>query len=287
MARRFVYFQGAAVPPEYPLKMLFEGPDGFYVGGWNQEPVLIAPLSNPTYPVIRLRGITATGKGQGDWLAAGWARDAAFLWRIVFYGPAGLIAEYTFADWSGILTAGHFASIDLQSADLFRWATATANGTGTSPDFIQGFVLPSVFAGTRLNPLGSVTQTMRQSIVPNPALSYAVFLGDESANPATYPNGNPWLASAGGSFTRLSTDLNAAIPRSDLIGLTLYERDQDFLGAAPWANAGEHTLTITPHAITTGGTVATGSTFPVKYQAPDPAQYFTWDASLWVQPSAP
>jgi hypothetical protein len=121
-----------------------------------------------------------------------------------------------------------------------------------------------------------------EGLVPNLDLSYAVFRGDAPA--FGFSSGNPWLASAAGTFTRLSTDLNAAIPRSDLIGLTLYERDQDFIDDQPWATAGEHMLTITPHTLTTGGTVTTGSTFPVAYQAPNPAAYFSWDASLWVAP---
>lgn len=287
MARRFVYFQGAT-PPDYPLKMLFEKYEGdglgYYVGGWNQTPVFVAADPGTFDNRLLLYGITATGPGQNDWLVGGWKR-VGNIFSFVFYDHTGLISE-TLADTTGAFAmAGHFAAGNNPNIDTFYWATsAGASGTGSSPDFVHGFVLPSVFAGRRLE---ETFQTLRSQVVPNPDLTYAVFVGNNSVDLGSFPNGNPWLANAAGSFTRLATDLNAAIPRSDLIGLNLYERDVDFIGTAPWPNAGEHSLTITPHTITTGGTVTTGTAFPVKYQAPDPAQYFTWDASLWVEPPAP
>jgi hypothetical protein len=286
MRRRLVWIQKTV--PDYPVKMLFERydgvADGYYVGGWNQEPVFVAVDPGVFGNRLLLYGITATGPGVNDWLVGGWKR-VGNVFSFVFYDHTGLISE-TLADTTGAYAlTGHFATGFNPSIDTFYWATsAGASGTGSSPDFITGFVLPNVFAGRRLD---ETFETLRSQVVPNPNLTYAVFVGNNSVDPGTFPNGNPWLASAGGTFTRLNTNLNAAVRRSDLIGLTLYERDVDFLGTNPWPNAGEHSLTITPHIITTGGIVTTGTPFPVKYQAPDPDAWFTWDASLWVDPPTP
>jgi hypothetical protein len=290
MARRFVYFQGSPALPEFPLKLLLEkysGDDqGYYVGGWNQEPVFVAPLSSPTYNRIRLYGITATGPGPNDWVVGGWAWDNAFLDRLVFYGATGFLFESVINDSAFFSMAGHFAAAADVGIDRFYWATSQGtSGTRSSPDFIQGFVLPNVFAELRLD----VTQdTLRQQVVPNPDLSYAIFVGNNSVNTTLYPNGNPWLATAAGTFTRLNTDLNAVIPRSDLIGLTLYDKGVDaYAENIWWPAAGQQSLTVTPWQLTTGGTATEGTPFPVAYVAPDPAQYFAWDASLWVEPPTP
>lgn len=283
--RRLVWIQKTV--PDYPVKMLFERydgvADGYYVGGWSQEPVFVAANPGTFNNSLFLYGITATGPGPNDWLVGG-DRRVGNIYSAVFFDHTGLIFEagpnFRSVKPNGLFASGK-ASITAD-IDEIAWATSSgATGQRQIPFGSNGFgyVLPSVESGQRLD--NFFEGPLRQFAVTNLTLSHAVFAGDRSINTGTFPNGNPWLASSGGSFTRLDTNLNAAIPRSDLIGLTLYERDQDFIGEAPWPNAGEHTLNITPHIITTGGTVTTGTPFPVVYQAPDPDAWFTWDASLW------
>ena len=283
MRRRLVWIQGGA-SADYPLKILLEGNDGYYVGGWTPTPVFVAPFSNATYSEISLLGITATGPGPNDWLVGGYA-VASNVGRLVFYNHTGLILDYPVPAFTFTYVAsGHFATVANFAADIFHWATPDGNaGTESSADFVHGFVLPNVFAGRRLSDFNN---TMRQNLVPSLDLSYALFVGWNGILP-DYPSGNPWLASASGTFTRLDTDLNSAIRRCDLIGLTLYEKADNFIYEQPWPSAGEHSLTITPHTITTGGTVATGTTFPIKYLVPAPNAYFSVDASLWVSPPTP
>lgn len=80
MPRRFVYFQGPAVLPQYPLKLLFERydgvADGYYVGGWSQEPVFVAANPGTFDNRLLLYGITATGPGPNDWLVGGFRANA-------------------------------------------------------------------------------------------------------------------------------------------------------------------------------------------------------------------
>jgi hypothetical protein len=299
--RRFI---PQAEGSSYPLKMLFykySGDNqGWYVGGWNQEPVFVAVDPSQPNPGLLwdnrlvLSGITATGPGPNDWLVGGW-KGVGNIHSVVFFDHTGLIFEAG-PNFRAVKPNGLFASgwsLLPNDIDEIEWATSSgATGQRQIPfgSHEFGYVLPSVEPGQRLD--NFFENPLRDYAVTNLTLSHAVFVGDRSGNTGTFPNGNPWLASSSGAFTRLNTNLNAAVRRSDLIGLTLYERNVDFIIAgsyflsnytfsAPWPNAGEHTLTITPHTITTGGIVTTGTPFPVKYQAPDPAAWITRDASLW------
>lgn len=295
MRRRFVWIQGA-VPADYPLKILLErfddAADGFYVGGWAVDPVFVAPFSDSTYSQILLYGITATGPGPNDWVVGGWGFNGTSL-TFLFYDSTGLIAEVPITPpWTGgfvlIAAGGHF-SVSLAGKRgepnyYYKFATPTSSGDALTSNQGIGFVGPNTLSQGRLD---MVITTLRKQIAINLDCTYSVFVGNKPWS-FDYPSGTPWLANNSTSaFVRLDTNLNTAIPQSDLHGLTLYQRSQDFIDAQPWDTIGEQTLTITPHAITTGGTVTTGTPYTVAYQAPDPDAYFSWDASLWVAPPSP
>jgi hypothetical protein len=280
MRRPLIWLQQGSAPPSsnYPLKILLEGPDGFYIGGYG-EPVQITPTSADGYSTIYLQGITATGPGPNDWIAGGWARGAGSVDRAVFYGPNGLIREFVYNTGMALAT-GHFASIANHASDNFWWATAAGgDGTQSSPDFVQGFILPNVWAGVMLDTYGGSYEGFRQVAAISPDLSYAVFAGYAAA---VGPTTNPWLVSSAGVFTNLNVDLNSVIEGTcDLIGLTLYQKADSFNGTAPWVE-GTNTMAVTPHTITTAGAVTTGTPFNIEYIAPDPNVYYAWDASLWI-----
>lgn len=289
MRRRLVWIQGAAA---YPLKILlerFDGiADGFYVGGWTPTPVFVAPFSNDTYSQILLYGITATGPGPNDWVVGGWGVSGTGR-TYLFYDSTGLIAEVPITPpWTGgfVFTAagGNFSvSVSGKSGEPFLYytfATPTFSDNALTSDQGIGFVGNQTLSEGRLD---MVVGTLRKQIVINLDYTYSVFVGNNPWDGTTYPSGNPWLVNNSTSaFVRLDTNLNTAIPQSDLHGLTLYQRSQNFNGTQPWATIGEQTLTITPYAITIGGIVTTGTPYTVVYQAPDPDAYFSWDASLWV-----
>jgi hypothetical protein len=269
------------------LKILMEGPDGWYIGGDRPVPTLIAPFSDETYEAIELAGITSTGPGLNDWIVAG---DGATILigglfaeaDAVFYDSTGLIFSERWLDLGegGLETyAGHFGTfVDNPTVTSTRWrwkSPVSSGGTTTGAGIIGelGYVLAGVLTGDRLQDVGDFV--LRQVANLDPDYSHAVFVGDRQA---AGPPGNPWLATAAGAFTRLNTDLNTAIPKGDLVDLVLYEKSISFYFGA-FTSAGLKTLTITPHAITEGGIVTTGSPFPVQYYEYDPALFSPIDAS--------
>jgi hypothetical protein len=168
----------------------------------------------------------------------------------------------------------------------YHWATATGGyGSTVSEDLTLGqFVLPEVLSGTRFREFGG--NNFRSSVVTNLDFSYAVLRGNtpQSGGIST----NPWLVNAEGGFTLLDTDLNGNMGRCDFYGLTLYERDVDFMGfnvggSDPWdANSATEAITVTPRTINPEtGEVTSGTAFTVRYQTPPP-DFFSQDASLWI-----
>jgi hypothetical protein len=289
MERRFVLIQGAAGLALKLLLFKFGGDNtGYYVGGWAEEPVFMPVFSDGIYEQIQLYGITATGPGVNDWLVGGWGFTGTEL-RFLFYNHTGLIAATPMVPpWTGgstfFATGGHFSTafnVKLFEPFLYyKFATPTFFDDALIADQGIGFVGPQTLSEGRLD---MVTNTLRRTTVVNLDYTYSVFRGNNPWDGTTYPSGNPWLVdNSSSTFARLNTNLNDAIIRSDLIGLTLYDKGVSFYGTIPWAAAGENTLTVTPWQLTPGGNAAEGTPFPAIYQAPDPNQYFAWDASLWV-----
>lgn len=301
MRRRLVWIQGA-IPVAPALKILLERNDGinegYYVGGWSETPVFVAPFGNDAYPQIRLSGITATGPGVDDWIASGWGFDGSSLFYL-FYNASGLLTATKLITPFPATTSTLFASLghmvisrsdDLIPNPFIFYGFATPStpfpayfGSAYGAKQGVGFVGFETVSEGRLN--SGVFVTARQRITVNLDYTYSVFVGDEPHDAVTYPPGNPWLASGTTTlFVRLSQDLNTAIRRSNLINLTLYERTQEFNNSTPWLSAGPNTADITPHAIALDGTVTTGTPFTVNYQAPSPSSYLSLSASLWAEP---
>jgi hypothetical protein len=300
MSRRFVYFQGEQVPA--PFKILLEGPDGFYVGGWNVSPVLVVGFSNSSYTSIRLRGITSTGPGENDWVVGGIATGRSGFNRsdIVFYTYSGLYRAITISDpgipnFTKAACGGTFSGAGpFGQVARYYWATFVGSSGEATNSFNAenggfGFVLPNFLGDRRLAARNEVYEIRRDVLVAAP-LGYSLSRGDRSADTDEYPNGNPWLIKATGvPYTRIDTDLNAEIPRSDMYGpgLTLYARSPG-IGASfttPWTMAGTHSLTVTPWEISTSGACVEQPQFSVSYVAPNPTLYTAWDSSLYVLPT--
>lgn len=269
--RRRLWIQGAV--PDYPVKILFDRGDSFgrlryWVGGWGSEPTDFTQIDTGA-AWVQLYGITATGPGPNDWIVGGRVNDMATT-TVHFYDYQGLVREYVSSTLfaGGVVATGHLACGTFGNVTLgvkYYWATLAANAivSATTPPFYDRFVLPSVLSGNRLEAPGWVAATMRNVVVPNPDLTYSVFSGQYPFSPN--PIGNPWIASSGGTFTRLSTNLNSVIGRSDLIGTTLYARNVFLTGRGPWANP----LIVTPHSINpTTGVVTSQSPKEVSYLLP-------------------
>ncbi len=288
MARRFVYFQGAAVLPViYPVKILLDrglsfGRLRYWVGGWGGEAADFTQIDTGAGFPTQLYGITATGPGPNDWIVSGRVQDGSGGGTQRFYDHTGLIGSYVAASggidvWAAY--SGHFiAGYRNQVNGNFFWATPSESGIEgfTDGNLAHGFVLPGVREAGRLQSLG-VAVTMRTGILPNLDLTYSVISGQFPLSPN--PIGNPWIVSSGGTFTRLLTNLNSAIRQSDLIGTTLYARNVFLTGSGPWANP----LTVTPHSINpTTGVVTSQSPKEVPYLLPSGRGGSIIDSSIWL-----
>ena len=290
MRRRFVWIQGKAAGAS--LKILLQGPDGFCVGGGASLHSITLPGSHTS---VYLHGITSTGLNDTDWVVAGIGLNGSAQTEILFFNSTGLIGNYVALSQRSV--TGHYATtrasagIFGQNYQSFRSSgtSGTANSASTTPHFgIVGHdvAFNSTHVGLRLNATYPIN--LREFVLPGLNSLYAVFIGNAPASGA-FPSGNPWIyrqENIGGSiflsFERLSLDLNSAIPNSDLIGSTIYTKDVSFINNTPWVSAGANTVSVTPHAIAFNGTVTTGDAFTVNYTAPDPLNYQSIDASLWV-----
>jgi hypothetical protein len=258
MRRRLAWIQGGDVGQAFHI--LFEGPNGYYVGGTSETPQLVAPYFDAgASEVIQLVGITTIG--PGNWIASGFVNE--FSPALLFYGPSGRIARWNIADSSQPGTgAGHF-QVGRRGTPNIRayWATPTNSGFQNETGSLE-YALPNVLVD------GGFSQ-------PNLDYSYAIYKGGAST----------YLVSAGGDITELSEPLLTSSIEfnrtgGDLLGLTFYEQGTAFDQRTNFTQ-GENSLTITPHAIATDGTVTTGTPFNISFIGPSPANYRSLNASYW------
>lgn len=265
MGRRgFIFVPGMM---ERKLKILMYGPGGHYIGGDRPEPQFIAGFSDASFNSIDLLSITATGPGPDDWIVSGEAENGSNRYG-VFYGPNGFISSTAYLPVGSTLQhfGGHFVTlrlIDIGTTGqvVYQWITATATGNvvGATADFDFGYVLPNVLTGGATRPFAQTI--LRQVAVLDPTLSHAISLGEDATGTT-----NPNLFFSGGGSVKLSQDLNAAIPRSDLVWPNLYVKDRSFYFADAFTADGIASLGITPYTIGSGGSVTPGTAFTIGYQ---------------------
>jgi hypothetical protein len=247
--------------------LLYDGPDGFYVGRPTEAPSLVAPYYSDGISRFQ-SGLTTVG--TNDWRFAAVGQPDTFdRVMCLFYGPTGLRAtqENTLVNSAAGRGSGLMMDVPVQRSDLglnySHWYTEDNNGTGpnTFPTLAPPAILPDVF----FNP-------ENQRIFQNNTLSWAVAPGNlikaDGTIITTSGNPSPWPTSPGGSGGKSGRT-------ASLVDLTLFVHV---------LSTGPDTITTTPYTYDPDTGVATaGDAFDTPYTHPG-SGWLLRRVSYWTPP---